>query len=126
MSICNFRYSMSQLKPFLFLVPIFLTGAACQNYSVTPITTSSGLYYEKIGEVLLSNSNWQFVTSVDYEAYLLFYEYLFQKAEEIHTFCQTFNLSTCFERWERFLHFYVQGESNSILTSGILEIRCGI
>ncbi|KAJ8967866.1 hypothetical protein NQ314_002602 [Rhamnusium bicolor] len=53
----------------------------CEEYTVTPITTSSGLYYEKVGEVLLSNNNWQFVTSIDYEGYLLFYEYLFPTSE---------------------------------------------
>ncbi|XP_018571612.1 uncharacterized protein LOC108911222 [Anoplophora glabripennis] len=92
---------MYTLRSFLFLVCFLFSKSICQDYTVTPITTSSGLYYEKIGEVLLSNSNWQFVTSVDYTGYLLFYKYLLQQAKEIETFCETLQSPICRERYNR-------------------------
>ncbi|KAJ8967065.1 hypothetical protein NQ314_003119 [Rhamnusium bicolor] len=78
---------------------LLVANSACEEYTVTPITTSSGLYYEKVGEVLLSNNNWQFVTSIDYEGYLLFYEYLFQQANAIGEFCKTLSLKECDDRY---------------------------
>ncbi|CAH1159666.1 unnamed protein product [Phaedon cochleariae] len=64
-------------------------GSSGENYSITKITSSSGLYYEKIGDVLLSNNNnWEFVTSVDYKGYLMFYEYLHTQAQKLDVLCQ--------------------------------------
>lgn len=69
-----------------------------EDYINRPINSSSGLYYEKVGKVLLSNKNWQFVTSVDYKGYLLFYEYLKQQSSKLEDFCNRQENNYCHER----------------------------
>ncbi|XP_023022057.2 uncharacterized protein isoform X2 [Leptinotarsa decemlineata] len=91
---------MRHIPGFGILLFFLIEGSASQEFNITPITTSSGLYYEKIGDVLLSNSNWEFVTSVDYGGYLLFYQYLQNQAEKLHGFCQEYQSKYCEERYE--------------------------
>nr|XP_023022049.1 uncharacterized protein LOC111510369 isoform X1 [Leptinotarsa decemlineata] len=90
---------MRHIPGFGILLFFLIEGSASQEFNITPITTSSGLYYEKIGDVLLSNSNWEFVTSVDYGGYLLFYQYLQNQAEKLHGFCQEYQSKYCEERF---------------------------
>ncbi|KAG5886621.1 hypothetical protein JTB14_013069 [Gonioctena quinquepunctata] len=89
-------YSIS--RSWIFLCFIFIETSA-QEFRVSPLNASSGLYYEKIGEVLLSNNNWEFVTSVDYAGYLLFYQYLQIQAEKLHEFCMEYKSNHCEERF---------------------------
>ncbi|CAH1159664.1 unnamed protein product [Phaedon cochleariae] len=89
-------HSLISFWIFLSFVTVECLG---EDYSITQITSSSGLYYEKIGDVLLSNNNWEFVTSVDYDGYLVFYEYLHTQAQELHKFCQEYKSQYCEERF---------------------------
>lgn len=82
----------------LMMLTFLSTVCNGEDYINTPFNSSSGLYYEKIGKVLLSNSNWQFVTSIDYKGYLLFYEYLKQQSLKLEEFCRRQENNYCQER----------------------------
>lgn len=87
-------------KMIIRLMMLTFLSTVCngEDYINTPFKSSSGLYYEKIGKVLLSNSNWQFVTSIDYKGYLLFYEYLKQQSLKLEEFCRRQKNNYCQER----------------------------
>lgn len=83
----------------LFLIAaVLINTCTAQNYKITPINSSSGLYYEKIGQVLLTNNKWEFVTAIDYKGYLLFYRYVEDQAAKLRQFCDKINTNYCEQR----------------------------
>lgn len=82
----------------LVIISVLINTCTAQNYQITPINSSSGLYYEKIGQVLLTNNKWEFVTAIDYKGYLLFYRYIEDQAAKLRQFCDEIKTDYCEQR----------------------------
>lgn len=86
------------MNKIVFLVVALKTVTSQQDFTITPVNSSAGLYYEKIGKVLLSNNNWEFVTSINYRGYITFYQYIQEQGQKLQEFCNVYKIENCKDR----------------------------